>query len=110
MAPNHPPLGAALDKDGTSFTIFSAHAERVELCLFEEDDARETARLGLKRSGDLWHGHIGGIQAGQRYGYRVYGPYDPAHGHRFNSNKLLIDPYAKALDRPFTLAPTHFAY
>ena len=103
-------MGATLDKDGANFTIFSAHAERVELCFFDQDGLNESARINLERSGDLWHGHIEGVGAGQRYGYRVHGPYDPANGHRFNPNKLLIDPYAKALDRSFKLAPTHFAY
>ncbi len=110
MAATNAQLGAVVDEDGATFTIFSAHAERVELCLFEEDGREESARLKLQRNGDLWHGHIAGLRAGQRYGYRVHGPYDPANGHRFNPNKLLIDPYAKALDRSFTLAPTHFAY
>jgi glycogen operon protein len=62
------------------------------------------------RSGDFWHIHVQGVRAGQLYGYRVHGPYDPLKGHRFNPHKLLIDPYAKALDRRFTLVPTHFGY
>src|SRR5258705_9009008 len=103
-------MGAAIDEHGASFTIFSAHAEKVELCLFDQEGIEETARLKLQRSGDLWHAHIDGLIAGQRYGYRVHGPYDPANGHRFNPTKLLIDPYAKALDRSFKLAPTHFGY
>src|ERR1700681_3238247 len=103
-------LGAILDKDGANFTIFSAHAEEVELCLFDQDGTRETTRVKLEQSGDFWHAHIDGMRAGQRYGYRVHGPYDPANGHRFNPNKLLIDPYAKALDRSFSLAPSHFGY
>jgi glycogen operon protein len=110
MAPPERPLGATLDKDGATFTIFSVHAERVELCFFERDGLKERARVDLERSGDLWHGHIDGVRAGQFYGYRVHGPYDPVNGHRFNHNKLLIDPYAKALDRSFTLAPTHFGF
>jgi glycogen operon protein len=103
-------MGAAIDAYGASFTIFSAHAEQVELCLFDQEGNEETARLKLRRAGDLWHAHIDGLSAGQRYGYRVHGPYDPPNGHRFNPNKLLIDPYAKALDRSFKLAPTHFGY
>jgi glycogen operon protein len=110
MAAPNAPMGASLDKDGANFVIFSAHADRVELCLFDQDGSNETANIDLERSDDLWHGHIDGLGAGQLYGYRVHGPYDPANGHRFNHNKLLIDPYAKALDRSFTLAPTHFGY
>src|SRR6478736_2874892 len=110
VAPPGRPLGATLDKDGATFTIFSVHAERVELCFFERDGLKESARVDLERNGDLWHGHIDGVRAGQFYGYRVHGPYDPVNVHRFNHNKLLIDPYAKALDRSFTLAPTHFGY
>src|ERR1700704_4386515 len=110
MAPPNAPMGASLDRYGANFVIFSAHADRVELCLFDPDGVNETARINLLRSGDLWHGHIDGVRAGQFYGYRVHGSYDPANGHRFNHNKLLVDPYAKALDRSFTLAPTHFAY
>src|SRR5437016_4770451 len=103
-------MGAAVDEHGATFTIFSAHAEQVELCLFDQEGMDEVARVKLERSGDIWQAHIGAIQAGQRYGYRVHGPYEPADGHRFNPNKLLIDPYAKALDRSFSLAPSHFAY
>src|SRR5258705_3441925 len=109
MAPNAR-LGAIIDKAGASFTIFSAHAERVELCLFAEDGLRETARCALARSGDLWHGHIGAPPPGTGSGFRGPARSPPANGHRFNANKLLIDPYAKALDRSFTLAPSHFAY
>src|SRR6266550_1489650 len=103
-------MGAALDKDGATFTIFSTHADQVELCLFDEGGTHETLRAKLKRSGDIWQIHIQGMRTGQRYGYRVHGPYEPANGHRFNPNKLLIDPYARALDRSFSLAPSHFAY
>jgi isoamylase len=110
MAPPNTPMGATLDEDGAHFAIFSAHAERVELCFFDRDGLNESARIKLERKGDLWLGHIDGVGAGQRYGYRVHGPYDPANGHRFNHNKLLIDPYAKALDRSFKLARTHFGY
>jgi glycogen operon protein len=104
------PLGAHCAEGGADFSLFSAHAEKVELCLFNDAGLRETSRTSLSRAGDIWHAHIAGLQAGQRYGYRVHGPYDPSAGHRFNANKLLIDPYAKALDRSFNLAPTHFGY
>jgi len=104
-------LGAIPDAAGTNFALFSAHAEKVELCLFDEAGAHEVARLTLPaRSGDIWHGHVQGVAAGQRYGYRVYGPYDPRKGHRFNPHKLLIDPYARVLDRTFVLDDQHFAY
>ncbi|MEM7203074.1 MAG: glycogen debranching protein GlgX [Planctomycetota bacterium] len=94
------PLGATLDGGGTNFALFSAHAERVELCLFDAS-GRETARLPLPgRTGDVWHGHAAGVGAGQRYAFRVDGPYAPAAGHRFNPHKLLLDPYARAIDGP----------
>lgn len=96
------PLGATCDGNGVNFALFSANGEKVELCLFDRDGEREIARLALaERSGDIWHGYLPGAQAGQLYGYRVHGPYDPSNGHRFNPNKLLVDPYARALDRPF---------
>jgi isoamylase len=104
-------LGASCDGEGTNFALFSAHAERVELCLFDRHGNHETARLTLPaRSGDIWHGRIPGISPGQRYGYRVHGPYAPEHGHRFNPNKLLIDPYARVLDRTLVLGDAHFGY
>jgi isoamylase len=104
------PLGALCNENGADFALFSEHAEAVTLCLFDEAGDRETGRLRLERAGGLWHCHVPGLKAGQRYGYRVHGPYDPAKGHRFNSNKLLIDPYAKLLDRSFKLTRAHFAY
>ena len=92
------PLGASVTKDGVNFALFSAHGEKVELCLFSADGQRETARLVLPgRSGDIWHGFAPGLAAGQLYGYRVHGPYEPRAGHRFNPNKLLLDPYARSL-------------
>jgi glycogen operon protein len=97
MTAGHPtPLGATFDGAGVNFAIFSKHAERVVLCLFDEKN-RET-RVDLpERDGHVWHGHITGLRPGQRYGYRVHGPYKPHEGHRFNPNKLLIDPYTKRL-------------
>ncbi len=92
------PLGATWDGSGTNFALFSAHAEKVELCLFDDDGRRETARITLPEyTHEVWHGYLPDVRPGQVYGYRVYGPYDPKAGHRFNHNKLLIDPYAKAL-------------
>ncbi len=89
------PLGATLIESGAQFSLFSAHADGVTLCLFEGDV--ETDRIALTRQGDIWSVHVPEVYAGQLYGYRVDGPYEPREGHRFNANKLLIDPYAKAL-------------
>ena len=92
------PLGATWDGSGTNFALFSAHAEIVELCLFEDDGTTETARIPLPEyTHEVWHGYLPDVRAGQLYGYRVHGPYAPEQGHRFNHHKLLLDPYAKAL-------------
>jgi isoamylase len=91
------PLGAIWDGEGTNFALFSEHAERVELCLFDEAGNEERCEL-RERTAFNWHGYLPGTGPGQRYGYRVHGPYHPARGHRFNPAKLLIDPYAKAID------------
>ena len=91
-----PELGAEFTGEGTHFAVFSAHAEQVDLCLFSNDGKEETARLPLpKREGDIWSGYIAGLEPGTLYGYRAHGPYEPEKGHRFNPNKLLLDPYAK---------------
>ncbi len=90
------PLGATYDGVGTNFAIFSEIADYVELCLFDEDGTETRVRLP-EMDGFVHHGYVLGVGAGQRYGYRVYGPYDPAKGLRCNPNKLLIDPYAKAI-------------
>ncbi|MEV5710934.1 glycogen debranching protein GlgX [Actinoallomurus sp. NPDC052274] len=91
------PLGAHYDGAGTNFALFSEAATRVELCLF--DDEGEETRLDLpERSGFVWHGYLPTVGPGQRYGYRVHGPYDPRGGQRCNPAKLLLDPYAKAVD------------
>ncbi|HWB50820.1 MAG TPA: glycogen debranching protein GlgX [Stellaceae bacterium] len=92
------PLGATWDGRGVNFALFSAHAEKVELCLFDQNGSHEQARIVLPEYTDeVWHGYLPEARPRQLYGYRVYGPYEPAKGHRFNHNKLLIDPYAKAL-------------
>jgi glycogen operon protein len=105
------PLGATPDRHGTNFTLASDHAERVELCLFDASGQREVERVRMpERTHGVWHCHVSGIGAGQRYGYRVYGPFDPARGQRFNHHKLLIDPYARVIDRPFRLAPSMFGH
>jgi glycogen operon protein len=93
------PLGATWDGNGTNFSLFSERAERVELCLFDEDDREE--RIPIEdRTAQVWHCYLPGVMPGQRYGYRVLGPYDPERGWRFNAAKLLIDPYAKAIEGP----------
>jgi glycogen operon protein len=106
------PLGATWDGQGVNFALFSAHAARVELCLFDSPDApRESARLTLpERTEDIWHGYIPAIGPGQLYGYRVYGPYAPAQGHRFNPHKLLVDPYARALFGPLAWDNALYGY
>ncbi len=93
------PLGAWWDGEGTNFSLFSENAERVELCLFDDEDAETRVEL-CEQTAHVWHGYLRGIGPGQRYGYRVHGPYAPEQGHRFNSAKLLIDPYAKAIEGP----------
>ncbi|MCD6640454.1 MAG: glycogen debranching protein GlgX [Nocardioides sp.] len=89
------PLGATFDGTGTNFAIFSEAAERIELCLFDDDDNETRIELS-EVDAYVWHCYVPTVQPGQRYGYRVHGPYDPANGHRCNPNKLLLDPYAKA--------------
>ncbi len=91
-------MGATLTPTGVNFAVFSAHAQKVELCLFTPDGRHETARIAVSaREADVWHIHLDGLKAGQLYGYRVDGPYQPEQGHRFNPHKLLLDPYAKGL-------------
>lgn len=105
------PLGATFDGGGVNFALFSANADKVDLCLFDRHGEREVARVALaERTGDIWHGYLPGVRPGQCYGYRVHGPYDPLQGHRFNPNKLLIDPYARALDRTFVWNDRHCGY
>jgi glycogen operon protein len=100
------PLGATAVDGGVNVAVVSRHAERIFVCLFDGDD-REVARLSLpgRTDDDIHHGLIGGAVAGMRYGLRADGPHDPAHGHRFDPAKLLVDPYATQLDRPFAWHP-----
>jgi isoamylase len=100
VSPGRPwPMGASLTGDGVNFAVFSAHAEQIELCLFSSDGRKEMARLPIiERDGDIWHIHVGGLTVGSVYGFRAHGPYAPEQGHRFNPNKLLLDPYARALE------------
>jgi glycogen operon protein len=94
------PLGATWDGNGVNFALFAEHATSVELCLFDGPaDGIESQRILLDEQTDrVWHVYIPGLQPGQCYGYRVHGPYEPESGHRFNPHKLLVDPYAKAID------------
>jgi glycogen operon protein len=104
------PLGASPDSAGVNFAVFSAHATAIELCLFDATGEREVARLALPgRSGKVWHGHVAGIAVGARYGLRAHGPLAPEEGHRFDPAKLLLDPYATALDRQLRLDPAMFS-
>ncbi len=106
------PLGATWDGAGLNFAIFAEHAEKVELCLFDApDDHHESHRLRLPECTDMvWHGYFPDLEPGQLYGYRVHGPYDPSRGHRFNPNKIVLDPYAKAIGRDVRWDDTLFGY
>jgi isoamylase len=105
------PLGATWDGKGVNFALFSANAERVELCLFDARGRRELRRIALPEYTDqVWHGYLPDARPGLLYGYRVYGPYDPARGHRFNHHKLLLDPYAKLLAGALRWNDAHFGY
>ncbi|QMV85623.1 glycogen debranching protein GlgX [Corynebacterium hindlerae] len=103
------PLGSTYDGAGTNFALFSDIAEKVELCLIDREQNEE--RIELEEvDAHIWHCYLPGVQPGQRYGYRVYGPYDPANGHRCDPTKLLVDPYAKAFDGEFDGHPSLFSY
>ncbi len=103
------PLGATYDGAGTNFGLFSEVAQRVELCLFDDDGVE--SRVDLHEvDGFVWHAYLPGVGPGQRYGYRVHGPYDPAAGHRCNPAKLLLDPYAKAIEGGVTWGQPVFSY
>lgn len=106
------PLGATWDGAGVNVALFSEHASRVELCLFDSPDAKqpsETVALP-ERTYQVWHGYFPEMRPGQLYGFRVHGPYEPQNGHRFNPNKLLLDPYAKAIGRDLTWDDRLFGY
>ena len=105
------PLGATWDGTGVNFALFSAHATKVELCIFDIEGKRELERIELPEYTDeVWHGYLPDARPGTVYGYRVHGPYEPAAGHRFNPNKLLIDPYAKQLVGELSWDPAVFGY
>ncbi|WP_317619398.1 glycogen debranching protein GlgX [Laspinema olomoucense] len=103
------PLGSYWDGKGTNFALFSENATAVELCLFDKDGKEQRVSI-TEVDNQVWHGYVPGISPGQRYGYRVHGPYDPGAGHRFNPNKLLIDPYAKAIEGDVINGPELFCY
>ena len=103
------PLGATYDGTGTNFALFSEAADRVELCLFADDGTETRVRLP-ERDAFVWHGYLLNVGPGQRYGYRVTGPYEPADGHRCNPSKLLLDPYAKAVDGRIDWDQACFSY
>lgn len=106
------PLGATWDGAGVNVAVYSRHADAVCLLLFDSEDAREpAATLQLtERSGAIWHGYVPGIGPGQLYGFRVEGPYSPGEGHRFNANKVLLDPYARAIGRPLVWDDSLYGY
>jgi len=105
------PLGATWDGKGVNFALFSVNAERVELCIFDPPGRREIARIVLPEYTDeVWHGYLPEARPGMLYGYRVSGPYDPSRGHRFNNNKLRLDPYAKAIAGKLRWTNAHYGY
>ncbi len=105
------PLGATWDGEGVNFAIFSENAEKVELCLFDESGKNETEKVEIHEHTDqIFHCYLPHGRLGQLYGYRIYGPYEPEEGHRFNPNKLLLDPYAKATTGEYDWIYSHFGY
>src|SRR3954454_13291813 len=105
------PLGATWDGLGTNFAVFSAHAERIDLCLFDPSGKRQLQAFPLpERTDEVWHGYLPNARAGLLYGYRAYGPYDPQNGHRFNQYKLLLDPYARRIAGDFRWSDALFGY
>lgn len=112
VSAGHPyPLGATITPNGVNFALFSANAEKVELCLFDPKGQKELIKIELPEfTDDIWHITIEGIGEGTLYGYRVYGPFDPHNGHRFNHHKLMLDPYAKALQGGFIDHTSHYSY
>src|SRR3569832_691323 len=106
------PLGATWDGEGVNFALFSEHAQKVELCLFDSPKSKkESVRIALPQQTDqVWHGYFPGLKPGQLYGYRVTGPYQPSAGHRFNPHKVLLDPYARAIGRDVRWSDAMFGY
>ena len=105
------PLGATWDGLGVNFALFSAHATKIELCLFDYDGGAQIEAIDLPEYTDeVWHGYLPDARPGTVYAYRVHGPYDPERGHRFNPHKLLLDPYAKAHVGELAWDPAVFGY
>jgi len=105
------PLGVTWDGSGCNIAVFSENATKIELCLFTDGGAREALRLALpEKTGPVWHGYLAGLAPGTLYGLRAHGPYAPERGHRFNTHKLLLDPYARALTRRVTAADATLGY
>jgi isoamylase len=105
------PLGSTWDGEGVNFALYSEHAEKVELCLFDASGKREILRVPLPEQTDMvWHGYLPEVRPGQLYGYRVFGPYAPEQGHRFNHHKLLLDPYGKQIQGGIRWSDSHFGY
>ena len=106
------PLGATWDGAGVNFAIFSENATKVELCLFDShEDIKEARKIVMPEKTDMvWHGYLPDVEAGQLYGYRIHGPFDPGAGHRFNANKIILDPYAKAVGRTWKWDDSLFGY
>ena len=105
------PMGASYDGLGVNFAVFSANATKIEVCLFDPAGRKELARLALPEcTNEVWHGYLPDAGPGLLYGYRAYGPYEPHRGHRFNPNKLLLDPYTKKLSGPFRWSDAMFGY
>src|SRR4029077_1669229 len=106
------PLGATWTGLGVNFALFSAYATRVDLCLFDSPDApTSSVCVALPEHTDMvWHGYLPDVRPGQLYGYRVHGPYDPDAGHRFNPNKVVLDPYAKSIGRQVRWDDSVFGY
>lgn len=112
LEPGKPyPMGATWDGLGVNFAVFSAHAERMDLCIFDDSGKREIARYTLPEyTNEVWHGYLPYASPGLCYGFRAFGPYDPARGHRFNPTKLLLDPYAKSLRHQLHWTDALFGY
>src|SRR5882672_583976 len=106
------PLGATWDGRGVNFALFSEHAAKVELCLFDSSSSKQEAQRILlpEQTDQVWHGYFPDLKPGQYYGYRVDGPYEPDKGHRFNPNKLLLDPYTRAIGRPLKWNVSLYGY
>lgn len=105
------PLGATWNGRGVNFAVFSEHGEGVQLCLFDDKGRKEVQRVPLReRTDGVWHAYLPQIRPGQIYGYRVAGPYEPANGHRFNANKLLLDPYARQMTGAFRWSDSQYGY